>query len=358
MKNPSRWSEDNLLSIAAIMGKTSVRTQYACEVVGVSQDGRFVNVIHNTLEWETCSDGDTIMINEFGKDVLCTPTKPWVLNDIPVEETYVRGQWKVRVRPKIGDRGILSVFYHDTRSLKEKGGFQAPDAIRIMAIDSASFRPGLPNHADVNAETDPYPTDDEWELQGNGVKVKLTSPVDGDSQSPNKMEVNVGTVSFTITVPQDGTPTVVFDAPNGSITVNSKSATVNTEDATLNTTTSTVNSTTSTVTASTSVTIDTPATTITGNLNVGGAVLMASTLGVTGVVTTGAAITSGGSITAPGLAITGTGSVTANSISATGTISAPTISATTEVTAAGISLSTHKHSGVTSGPDNTGTPVA
>lgn len=233
MKNPSRWSEDNLLSIAAIMGKTSVRTQYACEVVGVSQDGRFVNVIHNTLEWETCSDGDTIMINEFGKDVLCTPTKPWVLNDIPVEETYVRGQWKVRVRPKIGDRGILSVFYHDTRSLKEKGGFQAPDAIRIMAIDSASFRPGLPNHADVNAETDPYPTDDEWELQGNGVKIKLTSPVNSDSQSPNKMEVNIGNVNFTITVPQSGDPTVVFDVPDGAISVNSKTATV-TADTTIN----------------------------------------------------------------------------------------------------------------------------
>ena len=264
MKNPSRWSEDNLLSIAAIMGKTSVRTQYACQVVSVSQDGRFVDVIHNTLEWETCSDGDTIMINEFGKDVLCTPTKPWVLNDIPVEETYVRGQWKVRVRPKVGDRGILSVFYHDTRSLKEKGGFQAPDAIRVMAIDSASFRPGLPNHADVNAETDPYPTDDEWELQGNGVKVKLTSPVDSESQSPNKMEVNVGNVSFTITVPQSGDPTVVFDIPNGSINVNSKTATVK---------------------ADSSVTIDTPATSITGTLDVSGTITASSTITATGEIT-------------------------------------------------------------------------
>lgn len=251
MKMPARWSEENLLSIAAMAGRNSVKTQFACQVVNVSEDGRFVDVMHNTLEWEACADGDTIMINEFGEDVLCSPTKPWVVRDVPVEETYERGQWKMRVRPKIGDRGILSVFYHDISSLKEKGGFQAPSAIRVMAIDSASFRPGLPNHADVNAETDTYPSDDEWELKGNGVSVKLTSPVDSDSQSPNKMEVTVGTVSLTITVPQDGDPTIVFDAPDSAVTVNSKTATIK---------------------ADTSVTIDTSSTTVTGDLTVSGTI--------------------------------------------------------------------------------------
>lgn len=263
MKTPARWSQDNLLSISAIQGKTAVHTQYACQVISVSADGRFVNVIHNTLEWEACTDGDTIMINEFGKDVLCSPTKPWVITDVPVEETYERGQWKVRARPKVGDKGILSVFYHDIKSLKEKGGFQAPDAIRVMAIDSASWRPGLPNHADVNANPE-YPSDDEWELNGNGVKIKLTSPVDENSQSPNKMDVTVGTVQFTIEVPQDGAPTVTFNAPDGAITVNTKTAVIN---------------------ADTSVTIDTPATTITGTLQVDGAITANSTLNVTGAIT-------------------------------------------------------------------------
>lgn len=248
MKTPTRWSQDNLLSIAAIQGKTAVHTQYACQVLSVSDDGRFVNVIHNTLEWEACADGDTIMINEFGKDVLCSPTKPWVITDVPVEETYERGQWKVRSRPRVGDKGILSVFYHDIKSLKEKGGFQAPDAIRVMAIDSASWRPGLPNHADVNADPT-YPSDDEWELNGNGVKIKLTSPVNEDSQSPNKMDVTVGTVQFTIEVPQDGTPTITFNAPDAAITVNTKTAVIN---------------------ADSSVTIDTPTASITGDLTVGG----------------------------------------------------------------------------------------
>lgn len=276
MRNPTRWTDDNLLRIAAISGKCSVRTQYAVQVLNVSDDGRFVTVVHNTLEWESCTDGDTIMINEFGKDVLCSPAKPWVITDVPVEEMYERGQWKVRVRPKVGDRGILSVFYHDIQSLKEKGGFQAPDTIRVMAIESASYRPGLPNHADVNAESEPYPSDDEWELKGNGVKVKLTSPVDGDSQSPNKMEVSVGTVSFTVTVPQDGDPTVVFDAPNGAITVNTKTAVVN---------------------AATSVKIDTPATTITGTLQVDGAVTLGSTLSVANATTIGSTLGVTGAIT-------------------------------------------------------------
>ena len=268
MRTPAQWSMDNLLGAATIKAKSSVKTQYACQVLAVSPDGRFVTVIHNTLEWQACADGDTIMINEYGKDTLCAATKPWILADVPVEEPYERGQWKVRVRPRVGDKGILSVFYHDIKTLKEKGGFQAPDAIRIMAIDSCSWRPGLPNHADVNA--DPvYPSDDEWELNGNGVKIKLTSPVDGNSQSPNKMDITVGTVNFTIEVPQNGDPIVTLNAPNGAVTVNTKTANIN---------------------ADTSVTIDTPATTITGTLDVGGA------MSVTGAIT-GSSTISGAGIT-------------------------------------------------------------
>lgn len=270
---PQEYALDKVLEETVVKAKLAVQTQYACQVIAVSEDGRFVDVVHNTLEWRACSNGDTVMVNSFNRNVVCSPSKPWIVKDVPVEETYERGQWKVRARPKVGDRGILSVFYHDITSLKEKGGFQAPDAIRVMAIDSASWRPGLPNHADVNASPE-YPSDDEWELNGNGVKIKLTSPVDDDSESPNKMDVTVGTVQFTITVPKDGTPTVTFNAPDGAITVNTKTAVVN---------------------ATESVKIDTPATTITGTLQVDGA------------VTTGATIQSGGNITSGGDVISSTG---------------------------------------------------
>mgnify|MGYP007115349692 CR=1 FL=1 len=303
-----QYSLENLIDMTATKGRISVKTQYACQVIGVSEDGRFVDLVHNTLEWTACVNGDTVMRNSFGRDVLCSPKKPWVVRDIPVEETYERGQWKVRCRPRVGDKGILSVFYHDIRSLKEKGGFQAPEAIRVMAIDSASWRPGLPNHADVNADPT-YPSDDEWELNGNGVKIKLTSPVDSDSQSSNKMDVTVGTVQFTIEVPQNGTPVINFNAPDGAITVNSQNATVNlTGSGTLSATSGTV-------------TIDTPTTTITGELNVGGAVKTSST------------IDSGGDITSGGDVISSTGKTLdthrhpfpylAGTSSATGTTDAP-----------------------------------
>ena len=260
---PQEYALDKVLEETVVKAKLAVQTQYACQVIAVSEDGRFVDVVHNTLEWRACSNGTTVMVNSFNRNVVCSPSKPWIVKDVPVEETYECGQWKVRSRPKVGDRGILSVFYHDITSLKEKGGFQAPGAIRVMAIDSASWRPGLPNHADVNASPE-YPSDDEWELNGNGVKIKLTSPVDQDSESPNKMDVTVGTVQFTITVPKDGAPTINFNAPDGTITVNTKTAVVN---------------------ADTSVTIDTPATTITGTLQVEGAVTTGSTITATGEVT-------------------------------------------------------------------------
>lgn len=250
----------NLIETNARCG---VHTQYVVKVVKVSDDGRFVSVAHCTLEWGADSESDTVMINEFDSPVAASPTKPWVVNDIPVEQPYIRGQWKIQTRPRIGDYGILSVFYHDIQSWKDNGGFQAPSAIRVHAIDSCSFRPGLPNHADVNASPE-YPSDDEWELNGNGVKIKLTSPVDEESESPNKMDVTVGTVQFTITVPKDGNPVVNFNVPNGAINVSAKTANI---------------------TLSESATLTAPNTTVNGNMSISGSLDVGSTVTATGEVT-------------------------------------------------------------------------
>lgn len=256
MRSDSATTPNIMANLIETNAKCGVHTQYVVMVVKVSDDGRFVSVVHCTLEWGADSESEIVMINEFDSPVAASPTKPWVVNDVPVEQPYIRGQWSIQTRPRIGDYGILSVFYHDIQSWKDNGGFQAPSAIRIHAIDSCSFRPGLPNHADVNASPE-YPSDDEWELNGNGVKIKLTSPVNEDSESPNKMDVTVGTVQFTITVPKDGTPTINFNAPDGAITVNAKTANVNlTESATLTAPTTTVDGNMS----------------ITGTLDVGGAV--------------------------------------------------------------------------------------
>ena len=321
MTNIARFAMDNLLEAAALRGKNSVKTQYACQVLAVSDDGRFVDVIHNTLEYVACPDGDTVLINEYGQDVLCAAVEPWIITGVPVEQPNLRGQWDIQVRPKVGDNGILSVFYHDITTLKEKGGFQPPASRRTMVLDSASWRPGLPNHKDVDAGGT-YATDDEWILKGNGVQVKLTAPATAESNSPQQMEVSVGSVNFTITVPQSGDPTVTFDIPNGTLNVNAKTANVTaTDSVTVEAQTATVTAPTTTISASTSATIDAPTTTVTGTLVVGGPV------------------------TAPSLAISGAVTASGN-MTLDGDLTATNVTAT-EVTANGFALSTHIHSGGT-----------
>lgn len=265
-----------LLKSTAIKAKCSVRTQYACEVVGVSGDGRFVDVVHNILQWVPDFQGDITLINPWGVDITCSPSEPWILKDIPVEQAYVRGQWSIQARPRIGDKGILSVFYHDLTALKEKGGFQSPPTLRVMAMDSASWRPGLPNHADVNAESGTYPDDDNFIINGNGISLSLTAPNNAESVSPRVAKLTIGGVSATITVPKDAAPTVVFDVPDGAISVNAKTANVNLTE---------------------SATLTTPQTTITGNVDIGGNVTIGGTADITGATTVGANLDVSGNIT-------------------------------------------------------------
>lgn len=288
MDRPIRYSSEEMLGITEINARNSVHTQYACQVVRVSEDGRFVDVVHNALEWAACPDGDVVLLNSYGQQVVCSPTKPWTLCDIPVEQAYVRGQWSIRTRPRVGDKGILSVFYHDIRSIKEKGGFQAPSTLRVMAIDSASWRPGLPNHADVNSESGTYPSDDEWEIQGNDVSLKFTAPNDADSTANRQLDVKVGGVTLSIVVPQSGNPTVTFNAPNAAVNVTADTANIN---------------------LSGSATVTAPTTTLNSNVTIGGsltvtqATTLQSTLDVTGNATVGGTLGVTGAVSAPGFVV-------------------------------------------------------
>ena len=269
MGDIQEYSLDKLLEETAITAKNLVKTQYACQVLSVSEDGRFVDVAHNTLEWRACSNGTTVLRNSYNRNVVCSPTKPWIVRDVPVEQPYVRGQWNIRVRPKVGDRGTLSVFYHDISSLKEKGGFQAPNAIRVMAIDSASFRPGLPNHADVNAESDSYPSDDEWELKGNGVSIKASAPSDSESDAKQQIVIKAGNNTITVTATGDDSSTIKIESGSYSFVVNDTGEVVETTP-------------NKTLDAATGVNIKSPTTVIEGVLQV--------TTGASGVIYTGAQV--------------------------------------------------------------------
>lgn len=243
--NEIMTSPEIMSAVTANKAKVGVHTQYVVKVVKVSENGRFVDVIHCTLEWQAGIDGESIMLNELGFPVLASPTKPWIINDVPVEQPYLRGQWKLNARPRVGDYGVLSVFYHDIESWKRNGGFQAPEAIRIHALDSCSFRPGLPNHADVGAEEEgSYPTDDKMEIKGNGVSLSLSSsnneeakvdnlveiksgadvnislktPGYEDSESDKEVLVKVGSISISIKVPHEGDPVMDINCPTLNIT--------------------------------------------------------------------------------------------------------------------------------------------
>lgn len=220
MDASAELSLSNLLNINKLDTRASINTQYVVMVVKVSEDGRFVSVVDCTLEWKANPNGDTFMLNSYNKSIRCSKIKPWVINDVPVEQPYVRGQWKINTRPRVGDYGILSVFYHDIDSWKQKGGFQAPSAIRIHALDSCSFRPGLPNHADVDAEQEAYPSDDEWEVKGNGVTVKFTAPNNEESEADKKIDITVGGITINIVAPAEGDPVMTINSSTINITGN------------------------------------------------------------------------------------------------------------------------------------------
>lgn len=260
---------------AKIAGKLEVNTTFVVKVLKVSDDGKYVDVMHCTLEWKEDPSSTTILQNSFLEEVACTPTKPWVIHDVPVEK-HEYGNFKMRVRPKVGDVGKMTVYYHDISSLKREGGFQAPDIINVHSLLSCTYHPmgeiGHPQN-DAQEQSDPYPADGVFEITGGRTKIQMT---DGVDSKPAKTVITVGTVSLTITDDGSGAPTVVLTAPDGALTVNCKTATVN---------------------ADASATINTPTTSISGDVSVGG------NLSVSGDATVGATLTAATDVVGGGVSL-------------------------------------------------------
>lgn len=103
-----------------------------------------------------------------------------------------------------------------------------------------------------------------------------------------------------------------------------------------------------TVNATTSVTINSPATKITGTLEVDGAVVMKSTVEADGAVTMKSTANVTGMATVGGMASTG--------VAGASTVQGNIAITSGDVTADGISLKTHVHGGVTTGSGNTAGP--
>lgn len=323
---------------ASIAAKYLINTHMMVKVVEFHPENQTVDVIQEVYDYVNTTDGDFVVQNEFGEDVVANAKELDILYGIPVRQARF-GQFSVRCCPKAGDTGYLEIFTEDLQDWFKNGGPSLPwAALRFMRKNSV-FVPFVPNNTNC---VDDYPTTNEsFLLKSAHTTVKINDPEEGDESLEISMRNGV---SLKISA-------------DGSITANCQNTTI---------------------TSSTAVTIDTPSTTITGDLNVNGAVTMDKTLAVTGATTlastldvvgamTATTITASGAVAAATLAasagisggsISTTGAISGASIAATGAITGASVTATGEVTAGSIPLSTHVHPGVTPGGSSTGTPTA
>lgn len=245
---------DQRLATATVDAQLSVMTHFIYTVIKVSDDGKFVDLVHNSLEWEECIDGDSLQVSPYGRVIKCSPKKPDVLFDVPVKQ-YREGDFHIRKRPKVGDVGYIEVFYQDIGTWKENGGFQAPQSINIMAKNSCVFVNGLIAH---NEDEDILPPQNILQIKGrttlfemqdavkseseeeasvpskitakitDDCKVELVAPVDSELDTAKQAVVTIGNVTLSIVVPKEGDPIVELEASNANVSVNSKTATVTT----------------------------------------------------------------------------------------------------------------------------------
>lgn len=176
------------------------------------------------------------------------------------------GQWIDEVAPAVGDVGIVLTFYEDMRRWSQTGekALVASDSAMVTMSGSAVFIPYFRHDAE---DFTGYPTDNSTRIiKSNRITTTISDPLDENGQSTGNESVTIAMTGITITVDSAGT-----------ITVNAPNATTN------------INCTTANITATGSTTIDSPATTITGTLEVG------------------STIQSGGNITSGGDVITSTG---------------------------------------------------
>lgn len=254
--NSSKTSIEQLLADTQIDAKLSVKTHFLYTVINVSENGKFVDLIENTLRWTECTDGDVFMTDPYGNDILCSPKKPEIIFDIPVKQ-YKEGDFHIRKRPKVGDVGYIEVFYDDISTWKDNGGFQAPQSINIMDKNSCVFVNGLIAH---NEDSDSLPPQNilqikgrttEFEMQdavipdqvqgiegqeakitakiGDNFKIELSNVSDSTLQNPSVAKITLGTTILTLSVPLEGDASVTLEN-GGNVSVSCKTATITTTD--------------------------------------------------------------------------------------------------------------------------------
>ena len=241
-----------------------VRTASVYKVIKVNPDNT-VNLEPVFLNFVECEDGEYVIPSRDGDVITATANDiGYLLNCRYLIRKH--GQWIDEVAPAIGDVGVVLTFYEDMRCWSQTGekALVASDSAMVTMSGSAVFIPYMKNDTENFAD---YPTDNSTRIiKSNRITTTISDPLDENGQPTGNESVTVAMSGITITVDSAG-----------SITVNAPNATTN------------INCTTANITATGSTTIDSPATTITGTLEVG------------------STIQSGGDITSGGDVITSTG---------------------------------------------------
>lgn len=303
-----------------------VKTHYIMKVRAFHPEDQTVDLVQDVYEFGNIPAGQFVRRNEFGEEIVVGLKTPDLLYGIPVKQERW-GQWNIQCCPKEGDTGYIEVMTNDIQDWVENGSQSIPWSDDHFLKKSCVFVPFVPNKK--NCDKDYPTTNDTFVLKSNNINVTMSDTEEG------KEKITVTMKGITLNI--DASGQVSLSAPDATLTAECK---------------------TLTATASESATIDTPTTTITGNLNVGGNAEISgnsSTGGetiLTGAVTMAGTLNIAGAVTAADISAL---AVTCASVGA-GDITTPMVpSMNTAIT--GLLTHTHRVPGVQTGSGATTTDI-
>ena len=242
----------NQLQIASKTGSLMVNTHHIYQVVRVSDNGKFVDIVNCNLVWRLDEYSEQYVINSYGRAIPASPAEPEIIYDVPVKQ-YREGDFQIRKRPKVGDIGYIECFYQDISSWKKEGGIITPISINIHDIESCVFVNGLVSHKE---DDDVLPAQNIFQLKGrttlfelqdatvkneetqeeampskitakitDNTKIEIIDPADSGLEIPQSASLTIGSVNINIEIPKEGDPVININA--GTSIINASAKTLN-----------------------------------------------------------------------------------------------------------------------------------
>lgn len=178
-------SLEERLEVSEVSSAMRVSTHDIYQVMNVSEDGRFVDIINTCLVWKEDDTSEAVVLNQFNIPVQASPVKPTPIFDVPVKQ-FKEGDLIISKRPKVGDVGYVEFMYQDIGTWKAEGGFQAPMSINIHDRSSCVFVNGVPNHKESDA--DPLPAENITQIKTKDISIEWQDTTDDESESHIKVK--------------------------------------------------------------------------------------------------------------------------------------------------------------------------